>query len=97
MFRALSTEERAERLGQLTMDGCLVEDLGLDFTLPSYPVIELRKVSSAAVQQFSCFLSPSSPARHGVVVQCTVLYYAMQGGREMNVICFTVLYRDVLP
>ena len=63
VFRALSTEERAERLGQLTMDGCLVEDLGLDFTLPSYPVIELRKVSSAAVQQFSCFLSRA--ARRG--------------------------------
>ena len=31
------TEERAERLVQLTMYGCLVEDLGLDFTLPSYP------------------------------------------------------------
>ena len=26
------------------------------------PAIELRKVSSAEIQQFSCFLSPSSPA-----------------------------------
>ena len=25
------------------MDGCPVEDLGLDFTLPGYPNIELRK------------------------------------------------------
>ena len=28
---------------ELTMDGCPVEDLGLDFTLPGYPNIELRK------------------------------------------------------
>ena len=27
----------------LTMDGCPIEDLGLDFTLPGYPNIELRK------------------------------------------------------
>ena len=25
------------------MDGCPIEDLGLDFTLPGYPNIELRK------------------------------------------------------
>ena len=49
------------------------------------PAIELRKVSSAVVQQFSSFVSPSSPALHGVVVQRTLLYCAMQGGREMNV------------
>ncbi|KAI1287488.1 E3 ubiquitin-protein ligase TRIP12 [Halotydeus destructor] len=28
---------------QLTLDGCAIEDLGLDFTLPGYPAIELRK------------------------------------------------------
>ena len=27
----------------LAMDGCPVEELGLDFTLPSYPNIKLRK------------------------------------------------------
>ncbi|XP_077987999.1 E3 ubiquitin-protein ligase TRIP12-like isoform X2 [Glandiceps talaboti] len=30
-------------LDSLTMDGCSVEDLGLDFTLPGYPNIELKK------------------------------------------------------
>eukprot|EP00092_Neocalanus_flemingeri_P014477 GFUD01015622.1.p1 GENE.GFUD01015622.1~~GFUD01015622.1.p1 ORF type:complete len:1754 (-),score=538.42 GFUD01015622.1:509-5770(-) len=41
--RALSSAERQEQMSQLTMDGCPVEDLGLDFTLPGYPNIELRK------------------------------------------------------
>lgn len=27
----------------LTMDGCQIEDLGLDFTLPGHPQVELRK------------------------------------------------------
>ena len=41
--RALSPAERQDQISQLTMDGCPVEDLGLDFTLPGYPNIELRK------------------------------------------------------
>ena len=39
----LAPGERQERIKSLTMDGCPVEDLGLDFTLPGYPNIELRK------------------------------------------------------
>jgi len=39
----LSAMERHERISCLTMDGCPIEDLGLDFTLPGYPNIELRK------------------------------------------------------
>jgi E3 ubiquitin-protein ligase TRIP12 len=39
----LSLAERREEISQLTMDGCPIEDLGLDFTLPGYPNIELRK------------------------------------------------------
>jgi len=39
----LSAAERREELSKLTMDGCPIEDLGLDFTLPGYPLIELRK------------------------------------------------------
>jgi len=30
-------------LATLTLDGCAIEDIGLDFTLPGYPAIELRK------------------------------------------------------
>jgi len=41
--KGLSSSERAEAISALTMDGCPVEDLGLDFTLPGYPNIELRK------------------------------------------------------
>merc|ERR1711915_338250 len=41
--RALSATERQDQISQLTMDGCPVEDLGLDFTLPGYPNIELMK------------------------------------------------------
>ena len=32
--RALSATERREQMSQLPMDGCHVDDLGLDFTLP---------------------------------------------------------------
>lgn len=39
----LSPAEKQLRLQSLTMDGCPVEDLGLDFTLPGYPNIELTK------------------------------------------------------
>lgn len=35
----LTALERHERINQLTMDGCPIEDLGLDFTLPGYPNI----------------------------------------------------------
>ena len=41
--RGLSAAEKQDKISQLTMDGCPVEDLGLDFTLPGYPDIELRK------------------------------------------------------
>ena len=43
LSRALSAAEKQDQISQLTMDGCPVEDLGLDFTLPGYPNIELRK------------------------------------------------------
>lgn len=39
----LTPSEKQLRLKNLTMDGCPVEDLGLDFTLPGYPNIELMK------------------------------------------------------
>lgn len=41
--RGLSPQEKQEQISQLSMDGCPIEDLGLDFTLPGYPNIELRK------------------------------------------------------
>ncbi|KAK7602929.1 hypothetical protein V9T40_006903 [Parthenolecanium corni] len=39
----LTSEEKIEKINQLTLDGCPIEDLSLDFTLPGYPHIELRK------------------------------------------------------
>jgi len=30
-------------LESLTLDGCRIDNLGLDFTLPGHPTIELRK------------------------------------------------------
>eukprot|EP00095_Tigriopus_kingsejongensis_P008879 maker-scaffold15_size728074-snap-gene-6.27 protein:Tk08879 transcript:maker-scaffold15_size728074-snap-gene-6.27-mRNA-1 annotation:"e3 ubiquitin-protein ligase trip12 isoform x2" len=39
----ITPNERLIQIKSLTMDGCPVEDLGLDFTLPGYPNIELRK------------------------------------------------------
>ncbi|KAK2151054.1 hypothetical protein LSH36_377g01015 [Paralvinella palmiformis] len=38
-----TAESRQLALDNLTMDGCSVEDLGLDFVLPGYPHIELKK------------------------------------------------------
>ena len=32
-----------EQISSLTMDGCSLEDLGLDFSLPGFPNIELMK------------------------------------------------------
>jgi len=39
----LTQNERQAQIKNLTMDGCPIEDLGLDFTLPGYAGIELRK------------------------------------------------------
>lgn len=40
----LKTKESLQyALEALTMNGCSVEDLGLDFTLPGFPNIELKK------------------------------------------------------
>lgn len=39
----ITPSERQAKLKDLTMDVCPVEDLALDFTLPGYPNIELRK------------------------------------------------------
>ena len=39
----ITSVERQTQIKGLTMDGCPIEDLGLDFTLPGYPNIELRK------------------------------------------------------
>ena len=55
---ALSDEQRRAALAALTVDGCAVEQLGLDFTLPGYPDIELRRggraepVTAANLEQY---------------------------------------------
>ena len=38
-----TAESRCLALNSLTMDGCTIEDLSLDFVLPGYPHIELKK------------------------------------------------------
>lgn len=38
---SLSSEEKTHALDELTIDGVRVEDLGLDFTLPGYPSIQM--------------------------------------------------------
>ena len=38
-----TAESRCLALNSLTMDGCSIEDLSLDFVLPGYPHIELKK------------------------------------------------------
>lgn len=40
---SLTKEQREEKINQLTLDGCSIEDLSLDFTLPGYSHIELKK------------------------------------------------------
>ena len=41
--RTLTAEQRRAAVEALGVDGCSVEDLGLDFTLPGHPSIELKK------------------------------------------------------
>ena len=44
LFWAHQTRETLQQaLESLNMNGCSVEDLGLDFTLPGFPNIELKK------------------------------------------------------
>ena len=38
-----TAESRRLALDNLTMDGCTIDDLGLDFVLPGHPNVELRK------------------------------------------------------
>ena len=40
---ALNAAQRQNAVQGLTLDGCLIVDLGLDFTLPGSPSVELRK------------------------------------------------------
>ena len=43
-FAPLQTvESRCLALNSLTMDGCSVEDMSLDFVLPGYAHVELKK------------------------------------------------------
>ena len=61
--RGLTAQERQDQISQLSMDGCPIEDLGLDFTLPGYPNIELRKggrdlpVTLDNLQSYVCLVS----------------------------------------
>ncbi|XP_037123460.1 E3 ubiquitin-protein ligase TRIP12 isoform X2 [Syngnathus acus] len=41
--RSQTRETLQQALESLNMNGCIVEDLGLDFTLPGFPNIELKK------------------------------------------------------
>lgn len=38
-----TSESKQLSLDLLTIDGCSVEDLGLDFVLPGYPDMELKR------------------------------------------------------
>lgn len=39
----LNDEQKTEKIRKITLDGCPVQDLGLNFTLPGHASIELRK------------------------------------------------------
>lgn len=39
----LTAEEKEEGISALSLDGCVIEELGLDFTLPGHAHVELRK------------------------------------------------------
>uniref|UniRef100_A0A0A9XLJ3 E3 ubiquitin-protein ligase n=3 Tax=Lygus hesperus TaxID=30085 RepID=A0A0A9XLJ3_LYGHE len=39
----MNEDDRKAKIENLDLDGCPIESLGLDFTLPGYPSIELRK------------------------------------------------------
>uniref|UniRef100_A0A1B6CDK3 E3 ubiquitin-protein ligase n=1 Tax=Clastoptera arizonana TaxID=38151 RepID=A0A1B6CDK3_9HEMI len=40
---SLTSEERNTKISALTLDGCCIEDLGLDFVLPGHANVDLRK------------------------------------------------------
>jgi len=67
--RALSPSERQEQIAQLTMDGCPVEELGLDFTLPGYPNIELRKGGREMTVSLENLASYVSLVSHWLLVE----------------------------
>jgi len=67
--RALSPSERQEQISQLTMDGCPVEELGLDFTLPGYPNIELRKGGREMTVSLENLASYVSLVSHWLLVE----------------------------
>lgn len=56
LVRFQSAASLQDAIENLTMDGSSVEDLGLDFTLPGYPSIELKKGAKMN-------LSPSTTSR----------------------------------
>jgi len=39
----MTAQQVAEAIDRLELDGCPIADLGLDFTLPGHPTIELRR------------------------------------------------------
>jgi len=60
---------RQEQISQLTMDGCPVEELGLDFTLPGYPNIELRKGGREMTVSLENLASYVSLVSHWLLVE----------------------------
>jgi len=67
--RALTALERQEQISALTMDGCPVEELGLDFTLPGYPNIELRKGGREMTVSLENLASYVSLVSHWLLVE----------------------------
>jgi E3 ubiquitin-protein ligase TRIP12 len=51
----LSATEKRDQLKLLTMDGCPIEDLGLDFTLPGYPNIGKNSNPNSHLYRISFF------------------------------------------
>uniref|UniRef100_H2YD20 E3 ubiquitin-protein ligase n=1 Tax=Ciona savignyi TaxID=51511 RepID=H2YD20_CIOSA len=54
------TDGAQERINAITMDGCRLEDLGLDFLLPGFPNIELMKFgakTSLTIENLDKYLS----------------------------------------
>jgi E3 ubiquitin-protein ligase TRIP12 len=84
---SLSESEKADALGNLTCRGARIEDLGLDFTLPGYPSIELEENGSnmhVTIDNVGSYLDK-------------VLEFTLGGGVQQQIDAFKAGFTQVFP
>lgn len=95
----IPANEKQLQLKELTMDGCPIEDLGLDFTLPGYPSIELRKGGKDMAVTLDNLASYVKLVSHWMLIEG--VSYQMEAVREgfesvFPISCLQMFYPDEL-